>query len=108
MPRTRFEFIGGNYMFNVLNFYNNDPMGTVLFTYPLIVFLLALVMQLILKKKVGILLINFVFWLVLTFTVFNSSFLIYCFVYTFVALLGTLMGELIILVKNKFISRKKV
>ncbi|HEY5561379.1 MAG TPA: DUF2651 family protein [Clostridiaceae bacterium] len=96
-------------MFNLLNIYakGSDPMGLVLFTYPLIVFVVSLVMQLILKKKVGILLINFAFWLVLTFTVLNSSFLIYCFVYTVISFLGTLMADIIISIKNKFKNRSR-
>lgn len=89
------------------NLNNIDPMGLVLFTFPLLVFVIAVGAQLIFKKKLIILLINFVCWLIATFTIFNSSFLIYCFIYTFISLLGTLIGDLIIKFKNKFISKRK-
>ena len=106
LPKFKGGYIN---MFDFFNLYakGSDPMGIVLFTYPLIVFVLSLIMELILKKKVGILLINFVFWLILTFTVLNSSFLIYCFIYTVISFLGTLMADLIISMKNKFINGRK-
>lgn len=92
-------------MFDFLNFYKStDPMGMILFIYPLLVFILSLIMQLIVKKKLIILLINFVWWMVATFTIFTSSFLIWCFIYTFHALLGTLTADLIIKSKNKFVN----
>ena len=88
-------------------FINIDPMGLVLFTLPLLVFIISLVMQLIFKKRLIILLINFVWWLIGTFTIFNSSFLIYCFIYTVISLVGTLIADLIIKYKNKFLSERK-
>lgn len=96
-------------MFNMLNIYadGSDPMGLVLFTYPLLVFVVSIVLQLILKKKVIVLLMNFVLWLILTFTVFNSSFFIYCFVYTFISLIGTFISDFIIKLKNHFTDRRK-
>jgi len=92
-------------MFNMFNIYaaGSDPMGLTLFTYPLLVFVLSLVLQLIFKRKLIILLINFLCWLILTFTVFNSTFIIWCFVYTFISLIGTLVADFIIKCKNKFI-----
>lgn len=84
-----------------------DPMGLVLFTFPLLVLVISIVMQLIFKKRLMILLINFVCWSVATFTIFNSSFLIYSFIYTFISLLGTLIADLIIKSKNKFINERK-
>lgn len=84
-------------MFNITNIYTNESMEMILFTYPLLVVLTSLVMQLIFKKMLVILLINFVFWMIVTFTVFNSSFLIWCFIYTFISMFGTLVGDLIII-----------
>lgn len=89
------------------NFTNVDPMGLVLFTFPLLVFIISIVMKLIFGKRLIILLLNFVCWLIATFTVFNSSFLIYCFIYTFISLVGTLVADLIIKSKNKFINERK-
>ncbi|MFT5875329.1 MAG: hypothetical protein ACI8WT_004312 [Clostridium sp.] len=94
-------------MISMFNIYNNDPMGMVIFTYPLLVLVISLVMQLIFKKMFAILLINFVFWLIAAFTIFNSSFLIWCFVYTFISFLGTVIGDLIIIFKNEFTRKRK-
>ena len=89
------------------NLNNIDPMGLVLFTLPLSVLVISIVMQLIFKKRSIILLINFVVWLIATFAIFNSSFLIYCFIYTVISLLGTFIADLIIKFKNKIISERK-
>jgi len=94
-------------MFNMLNIYvdGSDPMGLVLFIYPVLVFIASFVLQLVVHKKWVILLVNFVLWLILTFAIFNSSFLIWCFVYTFIALIGTLASDLLIYAKNKLITK---
>ena len=76
-----------------------NPIGLVLFALPLLVLIVSLVMQLIFKQRLIILLVNFVFWLIATFTIFNSSFLIYCFAYTFISLIGTFIGDLIVKLK---------
>ena len=89
------------------NLNNIDLMGLVLFTLPLSVLVISIVMQLIFKKRLIILLINFVGWLIATFAIFNSSFLIYCFIYTLISLLGTFIADLIIKFKNKIISERK-
>ncbi|MBZ9606860.1 DUF2651 family protein [Clostridium estertheticum] len=54
-----------------------------------------------------ILLINFGVWLIVTFTVFNSSFLIWCFVYTYISFFGTLIGDLIIISRNELVNKRK-
>lgn len=88
---------------------NIDPMTMVLFLFPLLVLIGSIGLQLIFKKRLVILLINFTLWLVLTFTVFNSSFLIYCFIYTVISFVGTLIGDLLINSKKKiFNERMKV
>lgn len=89
------------------NLNNTNMMGLVLFTLPLVVFVISIVMQLILKKRLIILLINFVFWVVATFTMFNSSFLIYCFIYTLISLLGTFTADLISKFRNKLINDRR-
>ncbi|MCB2353345.1 DUF2651 family protein [Clostridium estertheticum] len=89
------------------NLNNVDPMGLVLFTLPLLIFVLSIAMQFILKKRLVILFTTFVCCLVATFTIFNSSFLIYCFIYTFISLLGTLLGDVILKTKNNFIRKRK-
>ena len=82
-----------------------NPMGFVLVTLPLVVFVASLVMQLIFRKRLIILVVSFVLCLIATFTVFNSSFLIYSFIYTIISLLGTLSGDLIIICRNKLIKK---
>lgn len=94
-------------MINLINIYDNDPMGMVIFTYPLVVLIISVVMQLIFKKMFVILLINFGIWLIVTFTIFNSSFLIWCFVYTFISFFGTLIGDLIIISKSGLVNKRK-
>lgn len=73
-----------------------DPMDLTLFILPFIAFCAGLVAQLISKKRVIILGAIFTVTLILTFTVFNSTFFIYCFIYTCIAELGTLLADLII------------
>lgn len=89
------------------NLNNIDPMGMVLFTLPILVFVISIIMQFIFEKRLVILLINFICFLIATFTIFNSSFLIYCFIYTFISLLGTLIGDLILKFKHKSIRKRK-
>ena len=48
-----------------------NPMGFVLVTLPLVVFVASLVMQLIFRKRLIILVVSFVLCLIATFTVFN-------------------------------------
>jgi len=96
-------------MLNMFNIYaeGSDPMGIILFTYPLLVFTISLVLQLIFKRRLIILLINLVFWFILTLTIFNSTFLIYCFIYSIISLTGTFAGDLINKLKSKLVIIKK-
>ncbi|WP_414648694.1 DUF2651 family protein [Clostridium sp.] len=80
-------------------------MGLVLFTLPLLVFVVSFLMQLIFKKRLIILLINFSCWLIATFTIFNSSFIIYCFIYTFISFIGTLICDLIIYLRKNLLHK---
>lgn len=89
----------------MFNLNNIDPMGLVLFTLPLLVFVVSLLMQLIFEKRLIILLINFSCWLIATFTIFNSSFIIYCFIYTFISFIGTLIGDLIIYLRKNLLHK---
>ncbi|MBU3160594.1 YbeF family protein [Clostridium frigoris] len=91
----------------MLNLNNVDPMGLVLFTLPLLIFAISIAMQFIFKKRLVILFITFVCCLISTFTIFNSSFLIYCFIYTFISLLGTFICDLVLRIKNNFIRKRK-
>ena len=77
-----------------------NPMGLVLFALPLLTFVISLVMQLLIKKKIIILSIVFVGYLIATFVLFNSTFLIWCFVYTGISLTGTLIADLILKCKK--------
>jgi uncharacterized membrane protein len=75
---------------------NNDPMGMILVIFPLLTFIISLIVQLLIKKKIIILSVVFVGYLIATFTIFNSTFLMWCFVYTFISLLATLLADLIL------------
>lgn len=87
---------------SIFNF--NDPFGLILITLPLVTFILSITLQLLVKQKIIVLSGVFITYLILTFTVFNSSFLIWCFVYTGIALIGTLIADNVL----HFAKRNKV
>ena len=74
----------------------------ILIIFPLLTSIASLILQLLIKKKVIILSVVFTVYLIATFTLFNSSFLIWCFVYTGISLVGTLIEDLILKDKKKF------
>lgn len=82
------------------NFINNSPFEMVLIIFPLTTLMISLIGQILIKRKVIILSIVFIGYLVATFTLFNSSFLIWCFVYTGISLVGTLIADLILKYKK--------
>jgi hypothetical protein len=73
-----------------------DPMGMVFFSLPLFSFIVALIMQLAIKRRGIVLSLVFIGYLLATFTIFNSSFLIWCFIYTGIAVGGTVVADLIL------------
>lgn len=81
---------------------NDDPFGLILIGFPLFTFIISLILQLFIKKKVIILSAFFIGYLIATFVLFNSSFLIWCFIYTFISLIGTIIADLILKYKKKF------
>lgn len=95
---------GGEFFMNIFSYYNN-PFGLILIILPLLTFIISLVSQILIKKKIVILSIVFIGYLIATFTIFNSSFLIWCFIYTFISLIATLLADLIIKYTKK--SRKQ-
>ncbi|MVX67293.1 DUF2651 domain-containing protein [Clostridium chromiireducens] len=72
---------------------NDNPFGMILIILPLLTFIISLLSQLLIKKKIIILSVVFIGYLIAKFTIFNSSFLIWCFVYTGISLVGTLIAE---------------
>lgn len=80
---------------------NENPFGMVLIILPTLTFIVSLILQLLMKKKIIILGIVFIVYLIATYTVFNSSFLIWCFVYTGISLIGTLIADLILKYSKK-------
>ena len=70
-----------------------DPFGAVLVIFPAATLVLSFVLQLMIRKKAVIITAVFAGYLIATFTVFNSSFLIWCFVYTVLAAIGTLLAD---------------
>lgn len=70
-----------------------SPIIICLFILPMFVLVMSFVTQLIFRKKLVILAVNFIVWVIATFTLFNESFFIYCFLYTIVALAGTFLAD---------------
>ena len=85
---------------NIFSIYYN-PFGMVLIILPLLTFIISLIAQLLIKKKIIVLSVVFVGYLIATFTIFNSSFLIWCFIYTFISLIATFLADLILKYKKK-------
>ncbi|RII32895.1 DUF2651 domain-containing protein [Clostridium chromiireducens] len=75
---------------------NDNPFGMILIILPLFTFIISLLSQLLIKKKIIILSVVFIGYLIATFTIFNSSFLIWCFVYTGISLVGTLIADYVL------------
>lgn len=75
--------------------------GLVLITLPIVVLILSFVAQLIFKKEHAIILINLVFWLIVTFGLFDASFLVYTFVYTLVSIMGIVLANLTLKIIEK-------
>lgn len=59
---------------------NDNPFGMILIIFPLLTFIISLILQLLIKKKVIVLSIIFIWYLIATFVLFNTTFLIWCFV----------------------------
>ncbi len=75
---------------------NDNPFGMILIIFPLLTFITSLILQILIKKKVIILGVVFIGYLIATFTLFNSTFLIWCFVYTGISLVGTFSADSIL------------
>ncbi len=60
-----------------------------LFVFPLLSLLFGIVGQILIKKIYIVVGITFLGWLIATFTIFNESFLIWVFVYSILALIGS-------------------
>ena len=86
--------------------YYKTSLGMTLGIYPLLVFVISLVAQLIIKKKAVILVICFLGWFTATLFIFEASFLKWCFIYTFIALLGTLNADVYIVRIKKITAGK--
>ena len=72
------------------------PMELVFFILPLLTIVISVILQLVIKKKLIVTSIVFIAYLIATFAVFNSSFLFWCFIYTVISFIVTLIVDLII------------
>jgi len=82
--------------------YGINPFGLVFFVLPLLTIVISIILQLVIKKKLIVVGVVFVVYLIATFAVFNSSFLFWCFIYTIISFIATLIVDLIIkCVKNR-------
>lgn len=61
----------------------------VIFVFPFISFIFGIIGQMIIKNLYIVNIITFLLWFILTYTVFNKSFLIWVFIYTGLSLLGS-------------------
>jgi uncharacterized membrane protein len=77
------------------------PMGLVFFILPLVTIVISVILQIVIKKKLIVIGIVFIAYLIATFVFFNSTFIVWCFVYTVISLIGTLIGDLIIKHRKK-------
>lgn len=64
-----------------------------LFIFPLLSFLFGILGQILIKRTYMVVGITFLVWFIATFTIFNESFLIWVFIYSILALLGSLIGR---------------
>ncbi|MBU3155435.1 DUF2651 family protein [Clostridium estertheticum] len=77
--------------------------GMVLFGYPVFTLITSIVLQLLIKKKVIVLSIIFVCYLI-PILIFNSSCLPYCFIYTLIGLIGTFIADFILKRRKRIIT----
>lgn len=68
----------------------------ILLLLPSLTLLISFILELIIRKKKLVIGIIFLIYLLATFTIFNSTFLIWVFIYTILAFIGTLFADLII------------
>jgi len=79
---------------NLLN--GIGPIELVVFVLPLLTIVVSVILQFVIKKKLIVVGIVFVAYLIATFALFNSSFLFWCFIYTVISLIATFIGNSII------------
>lgn len=73
----------------------------ILFIFPLLSFIFGIVGQVLTNKTIIVVGIAFVGWLIATFTIFNSTFLIWVFIYSLLTLVGAEIVYIIKRIKNK-------
>lgn len=73
----------------------------ILILLPILTLLVSFILELIIRKKIVVIGIIFLIYLLATFTIFNSSFLIWVLIYMILALVGTLLADLIINIKRR-------
>ncbi|MPQ31293.1 DUF2651 domain-containing protein [Clostridium estertheticum] len=82
-------------------------LGMYILGYPVFTLIASIVLQLLIKKKVIVLSIIFVCYLIPTLTAlayFNSSCLPYCFIYTLIGLIGTFIADFILKRRKRIIT----
>ncbi len=86
------------------DFVNENTMMWIFTIFPFFTVILSFIAQLLIKKKGPIVLAVFLFYVLLTFTVFNSSFFMWSIGYAGIALLGTLLADLVLKSKDRFLK----
>lgn len=68
---------------------------------PILTLLVSFILELIIRKKIVVIGIILLIYLLATFTIFNVSFLFWVFIYMILAFIGTLLADLIINIKRR-------
>ena len=72
------------------------PMELVFIILPLLTIVISAILQLVIKKKLIVTGIVFIAYLIATFTLFNSTFLFWCFIYTAISFIATIIVNFIL------------
>ncbi|HHT97720.1 MAG TPA: DUF2651 family protein [Clostridiales bacterium] len=72
-----------------------------LFIFPLVSFVFGIIGQRLIKKMYIVVGITFLGWLIATYTIFNGTFLIWVFIYSFLSLIGATIVYLVQKSRNK-------
>ena len=88
-------------MVNILKYINDDFLF-ILITLPILTLIISVIGQIIFQKKTIVIGIIFLIYIMVTFTIYNSTFLFWVLIYTIIATIGTLLVDLIIMIKKRF------
>lgn len=91
---------GGEIYISIFSMRENT-IGMLFIILPLLTFLISLIAQLLIKKKIIIIIIVFILYLKVLSNPNNSGYMMWCYIYTFISLLATLLSDLILKYKKR-------